>query len=68
MKIKWKHKQNIGRVFRLSKDIVRMLKLGATFDLTPAYRIYYKNDKEIKRELLHISLRLHKKNERNILY
>ncbi|KKM96543.1 hypothetical protein LCGC14_1177080 [marine sediment metagenome] len=58
MKIKWKHKQNVGRIIGLSKEIKRMLKMGATFDLNPSYTIYYKNGKEIKREFKHVSLSL----------
>ena len=43
-----------------------MLKIGAEFELTPSYTVYYKNDKEIKTKLNHVSLRL-KNNETYIL-
>ena len=34
--------------------------MGATFDFTPSYTVYYKNGKEVKRKLKHVSLRLQK--------
>ena len=59
MKIKWRHNKNIGKVKFKNPVIIEMLKLGAKFELTPAYRIYYDKDgKEIKREIKHISLRV----------
>ena len=58
MKVKWRHKQNVGKIVNLSKEIIRMLKMGATFELTPSYTIYYKNGKERKIKLNHVSLRL----------
>jgi len=60
MKVKWKHKQNVGRILRLSQEIIRMLKMGATFELTPSYTVYYKNGKEKKIKLNYVSLRLQK--------
>jgi len=60
LKVKWRHKENVGRITRLSKEIIRMLKMGATFDFTPSYTVYYKNGKEVKRKLKHVSLRLQK--------
>jgi len=60
MKIKWKHKRTVGRIKIKDKEIIRMLKIGAKFILTPAYTVYYKNDKETKTKLKHVSLRLQK--------
>ncbi len=61
MKIKWKHRQTVGRIKGLDKEIIRMLKMGATFDFTPAYTIYYDKDgNETKTKLKHVSLRLQK--------
>jgi len=61
MKLKWKHDKDIGKIKIKSKEVIRMLKLGATFELTPAYTVYYKNGKEKKIVLNHVSLRLKKK-------
>ena len=66
MKLKWKHKQNIGRIKIKNKDIIRMLKLGAVFELSPAYRTRYRKDIRSKTKLLYVSLRL-KDNDRYIL-
>ena len=60
MKLKWKHKQDIGKIKINSDEVIRMLKIGATFELTPAYTVYYKNGKETKTKLNHVSLRLKK--------
>lgn len=60
MKIRWKHGRKVGRIKRLDKEIIRMLKIGAKFTLTPAYRVYYKNGKQTKTKLKHVSLRLQK--------
>ena len=60
MKIKWKHKRTVGRIKGLDKEIIRMLKIGAKFILTPVYTVYYKNDKETKTKLNYVSLRLQK--------
>lgn len=66
MKIKWKHRQTVGKIKIKNKDIIRMLKLGAIFELSPAYRIYHKDGIEYKKKVLYVSLRL-KNNERYIL-
>jgi len=60
MKIRWKHGRVVGRIKGLDKEIIRMLKIGAKFELTPAYTVYYKNGKEKKTKLKHVSLRLQK--------
>lgn len=60
MKLKWKHDKDIGKIKIKSEEVIRMLKLGATFELTPAYTVYYKMGKEIKTKLNHLSLRLKK--------
>ena len=60
MKLKWKHKQTIGKIKIIDEEVIRMLKLGATFELTPAYTVYYKNGKEKKIKLNHLSIRLKK--------
>jgi len=61
MKIKWRHNKNIGKVKFKSKEIIRMLKLGARFELTPAYTHYLDKDGKTKKVVLnHISLRLMK--------
>ena len=60
MKIKWKHKQTVGKIKIKDKDIIRMLKIGAKFIITPAYTVYYKNGKERKTKLNYLSLKLHK--------
>jgi len=60
MKVKWKHKQNIGKIKITDKEVIRMLKIGATFELTPSYTVYYRHDKEIKTKLNYVSLRLKK--------
>jgi len=65
LKLKWRHKQIIGKAKIYSKDIIEMLKLGATFELNPAYTIYYKDGGKRKIELLHISLNLKKNDNRN---
>ncbi len=60
MKLKWKHKRNIGKIKIIDKEVIRMLKIGATFELTPSYTVYCKDGKEIKTKLNHVSLRLKK--------
>ncbi|KKM79604.1 hypothetical protein LCGC14_1348230 [marine sediment metagenome] len=66
MKVKWRHRQTVGKIKIKNKDIIRMLKLGAIFELSPAYRTYYKGGIEYKKKLLHVSLRL-KNNDGYIL-
>ncbi len=58
MKLKWKHKQTIGKVKLIDKEVIRMLKIGAEFILTPSYTVYYKKGKEFKIEFKHLSIRL----------
>jgi len=60
MKIKWKHNQTVGKIKFKSDEIIRMLKIGATFELTPCYTVYLKKGKEVKRVLNYVSLRLKK--------
>ncbi len=61
MKLKHRHKETIGKIKIKNKEIIRMLKVGATFELTPAYTIYHNADgTEIKTILNHLSLRLKK--------
>ena len=59
MRIKWKHNKNKGKVKFQSEEIIRMLKLGAKFVLTPSYTQYLdKNGMTKKVVLNHVSLRL----------
>jgi hypothetical protein len=59
MKVKWHHDYNIGKMTLKSKELIRMLKLGAKFELAPAYRITYDKDGNKKKvELMHVSLSL----------
>ncbi len=60
MKVKWKHRQTVGKIKIKDKEVIRMLLMGAEFELTPSYTVYYKNGKEIKTKLNHVSLRLKK--------
>jgi len=66
MKIKWRHRQTVGKIKIKNKDIIRMLKLGAIFELSPAYRIYYKGGIKYKKKLLHVSLRLKNNDKYNL--
>lgn len=59
LKLKWRHKENVGKVKFKSEEIIRMLKLGARFELTPSYTEYLDKDGKTKKVVLnHMSLRL----------
>jgi len=66
MKIKWKHGKTVGRIKIKNKDIIRMLKLGAVFELSPARETRHWKDIRSKTKILYVSLRL-KNNDRYIL-
>ena len=60
MKLKWRHNRNIGKIKIKDEDVIRMLKMGATFELTPSYTVYYKKGIEVKTVINHLSIRLKK--------
>ena len=66
MKIKWKHGKTVGKIKIKNKDIIRMLKIGAVFELSPARETRYWKDIRSKTKILHVSLKL-KNNETYIL-
>ena len=60
MKLKWRHNRNIGKVKIKDKEVIRMLKMGASFVLTSTYTVYFRKGKETKTKLNHLSIRLEK--------
>jgi len=59
MKLKYRHQQDVGKIKIKVDEINEMLLKGASFDLNPAYVIYYDKDgNEIERKMTHLSLRL----------
>jgi len=66
LKVKWKHDKNVGKIKIKNKDIIRMLKLGAIFELSSARRTRHRKGIQSKTKILYVSLRL-KNNEGYIL-
>ena len=59
VKVKWKHDYKIGSMKVYYKDLIRMLKIGARFELTPSYTQFLDKEGNVKKvRLNHVSLRL----------